>query len=176
MRRRNVTGGKLNEVPDVQSPLFGKVGEEPLPQEPALASICRNDPSDRPYRAPGPRDFQVSSRHLENVDIVENDSELFASVVSLFPLLDPEKILKEQRIEFGPYVEYLKAPVTASVQDGVEQHESLYIERDFGSKSGNARKASPDWDKACRKHCKRKWKANGGHLLYHRPTAARGSR
>ena len=49
--------GKLNIVPDALSRLFGEVEEEPLPQEPALASICRNVPSDRPYRAPGPRDF-----------------------------------------------------------------------------------------------------------------------
>ena len=76
--------------------------EEPLPQEPAFASICRNVTSDRPYRAPGPRDFQVSSQNLEDVDLVQNDSELFAIAVSLFPLLDPEKILEKQCAEFGP--------------------------------------------------------------------------
>ena len=59
--------GKLNAVPDALSRLFGEVEEEPLPQEQALASICRNVPSDRPYRAPGPRDFQVSSQNLENL-------------------------------------------------------------------------------------------------------------
>ena len=79
--------GKLNVVPDALSRLFGELEEEPLPQEPALASLCRNVPSDRPYRAPGPgpRDFQVSSRNLEVVDLVQNDSKLFASAVSLFP-------------------------------------------------------------------------------------------
>ena len=46
--------------------------------------------------------MQVSSQRLEDVDIVQNDSELFASAVSLFPLLDPEKLLEEQRSEFGP--------------------------------------------------------------------------
>ena len=52
------------------------------------------------------------------VDLVQNDSELFARAVSLFPLLGPEKSLEEQRAEFGPYVEYVKAPVTVPVPDG----------------------------------------------------------
>ena len=110
--------GKSNVVPDALSRLFGELEEEPLPQEPALASICRNVPSDRPYRAPGPRDFQVSSQNLEDVDIVQNDSELFARAVSLFPLLDSENLLAEQRAEFGLYIEYVKAPVTVPVPDG----------------------------------------------------------
>ena len=47
----------------------------------------------------------------------------------------------------------------------------------FGTKSGDARRASSDWERACRRHCcESKWKGNGGHLLYHRPTAARGIR
>ena len=61
---------------------------------------------------------QVSSQKLEDVDLVQNDSELFATAVSLFPLLDPEKLLEEQRAEFGPYIEYVKAPVTVPVADG----------------------------------------------------------
>ena len=76
--------------------LFGEVEEESLPQEPALAPICRNVPSDGPYREPGPRDFQVSSRNLKDVNIVHHDSEVFAgSAVSLFPLIDLEKSLEE---------------------------------------------------------------------------------
>ena len=112
--------GKSNAVPDALSRLLGEVEEplpqEPLPQEPALAFICRNVPSDGPYRAPGPRDFQVSSPNLE--DVVQNESELFASAVSLFPLLGLEKFLEEQRAEFGPYIEYRKTPVTVPVPDG----------------------------------------------------------
>ena len=84
---------KLNVVPDALSRLFGKL-DEPLPQEPALSSICRNVPSDRPYRAPAPRNFQVSSPNLEDVDLAQNAGGLFASAVSLFPLLGPEKILE----------------------------------------------------------------------------------
>ena len=100
------------------SRLLGEVEEEPLPQEPALAFIYSNVPSDRPYRAPGPRDFQLSSQNLEDVDLVHKDSELFASAVSPFPLLDPEQLLEEQRAEFGPYIEYVRAPVTVPVPDG----------------------------------------------------------
>ena len=37
------------------------------------------------------------------------------------------------------------------------------------SESGDARRASPDREKACRRHCcESKWKGNEGHLLYHR--------
>ena len=99
------------------SRLFGGVGKEPLPQEPAPASICRNILSDRLYRAPGPRGFQLSSQNLENVDRVQNDIELFACAVSLFSLPDTEKLLEEQRAEFGPYIEYEKAPITVPVPD-----------------------------------------------------------
>ena len=52
--------GKLSIVPDALSRLFGEVEGESLPQEPSHASIWRNVQSKRPYRAPGPRDFQVS--------------------------------------------------------------------------------------------------------------------
>ena len=38
--------------------------------------------------------------------------------MSLFPLFDPEKLLEEQCAEFGPYIEYVKAPVTVPVPDG----------------------------------------------------------
>ena len=38
--------------------------------------------------------------------------------MSLFPLLDPAKLLEEQSAEFGPYIEYLKAPTTVTVPDG----------------------------------------------------------
>ena len=75
-------GRKSKVLPDALSRLFGEVEEKPLLHEPALASICQTVPSDSPYRAPGPRDFQVSSLNLEVVDLVQNDSELSASEVS----------------------------------------------------------------------------------------------
>ena len=37
---------------------------------------------------------------LSELSLVESDRELFASVVSIFPTLDPEKIVKEQKFEF----------------------------------------------------------------------------
>ena len=99
-----------------------------LPQEPALASISRNVPSDRPYRPPWPRDFQVSSQNLEDVDLVQNESESSAGAVSLFPLLDRGKILgKQQLAEFGPYIEYVKAPLTVPVPDGETRTASVII-------------------------------------------------
>ena len=85
-----------------------------------------------PYRAPGPRDFQVSPQNLEDVGIVRNDSELFASAVSLFPLLYPEKILGEQRAKIGSYINYVKAPVIVAVSGGETEtsmsYESLFLE------------------------------------------------
>ena len=38
--------------------------------------------------------------------------------MSLFPLLDPEKLLEEERAEFGPCIDYVKAAVTATGPDG----------------------------------------------------------
>ena len=56
---------------------------------------------------------------------VQNDSELFASAVSLFPLLDPENLLEKQRAEFSPYIEYVKAPVAVPVPDIGETKNSM---------------------------------------------------
>ena len=57
----------------------------------------------RPSRSPKPRRRRYRTQR----------SELCASAVSLFPLLDPEKLLEEQRAEFGTCIDYVKAPVTA---------------------------------------------------------------
>ncbi|CAB1105069.1 unnamed protein product [Ectocarpus sp. CCAP 1310/34] len=105
--------GKLNVVPDTLSRLFGEIESETISHKPALASICRNVPSDRPYHPPGPRDYEISADSLNDVDIVHNDNELFASAVSLFPVLDPAKLRREQYKEFGPYIDYVKKPKTA---------------------------------------------------------------
>ena len=123
--------GKLKVVPDALSRLFGEVEEEPFRQEPALASICRNVPSDRPHHAPGPRDLQVSSQNLEDVDLVQNDSELYASAVFI-RCLTQNNYWKNQRAEIGPYIEHVKAPVTVPRPRwrNQEQHESLFFERE----------------------------------------------
>ena len=96
--------------------MYGEVGEELLPQEPALASICRSVPSDRPYRAPGPRDFQLSSQNLgrrKTTYRTHLTANCLRAQCLCFPLLDPEKLPEEQRAEFGRYIDYVKAPVTA---------------------------------------------------------------
>ena len=124
--------GKLNVVPDTLSRLFTKVEEEPLPREPALASICRNVPNGWTVPCTRPERLPSLSPNLDDVDIVRNDSELFASAVPLFPLLDPEKILGEQRAKIGSYIDYVKAPVIVAVSGGETEtsmsYESLFLE------------------------------------------------
>ena len=61
---------------------------------------------------------------------MHNDSELVFSAVSLFPLLDPAKLLEEQSAEFGPYV----LPESTyyryrSRRRNYEPHESLFFEQ-----------------------------------------------
>ena len=110
--------GKLNVVPDALSRLFGEIESEPLAHEPVLASICRNVPSDRPYHPPGPRDYEISAESLNEIDVVQNDTELFASAVSLFPVLDHAKLREEQDKEYRSYIDYVKEPATAALPSG----------------------------------------------------------
>ena len=88
--------GKLNVLPDTLSRLLPKL----VRHEPAMASICRNVPDDRPYHRARPRDFEFSNQSLEQLQPVQNDRELFASAVSVFPLVDPEALIKHQEKEF----------------------------------------------------------------------------
>ena len=82
-----------------------------LQSQPTLASICRNVPDDGlPYHPPSPRAYEIHSDNLSELSLVESDRELFASAVSIFPTLDPEKIIKEQKFEFKQYFEYLAKP------------------------------------------------------------------
>ena len=110
--------GKLNIVPDALSRLFGEFENGSVSHSPALASICRNVPSDRPYHPPGPRDYEISADSLNDVDIVQNDKELFANAVSVFPVLDPAKLQTEQYKEFGPYIDYVRKPETSKLPPG----------------------------------------------------------
>ena len=80
--------GKLYIVPDTLSRLFGDVNPKLAVNESALASICRNVPNDRPYHSARPRDFEISTQSLDQLEPVQNDRELFASAVSVFPLID----------------------------------------------------------------------------------------
>ena len=103
--------GKLHVVPDTLPRLFGNVSEDTtvktssvsdvLQSQPKLSYICRNVPDGGlPYHPPSPRAYEVHSDKLSELSLVESDRELFASVVSIFPTLDPEKIVKEQKFEF----------------------------------------------------------------------------
>ena len=71
-----------------------------LPSQPRLASICRNVPQDgQPYRPPTPRAYEVHSDNLNELCLVESDRELFAAIVSVDPILDPEKEGRNKNLE-----------------------------------------------------------------------------
>ena len=44
-----------------------------------------------------PRAYEVHCDNLSELSLVESDRELYASVVSIFSTLDPEKWTKEQK-------------------------------------------------------------------------------
>ena len=103
------------------SRLFGDIPEDTtqgkkslydvLPSQPRLASICRNVPEDgQPYRSPSPRAYEVHSDSFTELSLVESDRELFASIVSVFPTLDPGKFIEGQKSEFSQYFKFLDDP------------------------------------------------------------------
>ena len=80
-----------------------------------MVSICRNVPDDRSYHRARPRDFEISNQSLEQLQPVQYDRELFASAVSVFPLLvDPEALIKHQEKEFEEYFKFLTSPTDSS--------------------------------------------------------------
>ena len=82
----------------------------------ALASICRNDLNDRPYHSARPRNSEISTQSLDQLEPVQNDRELFASAVSVFPLLiDSEALAKLHKEEFGAYFNFLSSPTDSTV-------------------------------------------------------------
>ena len=107
--------GRLNVVPDALSSVFSEVDGDHVPSEPRLAAICRNVPDDQPFHPPAPRDYEVSAHNLDVVAPVESDRELFASALSVFPVVDPSKLLASQTEEFGSYFDFLILPKTAPV-------------------------------------------------------------
>ena len=104
--------GKLNVVPDMLSCAVSEVNGDPIPCEPGLAAICRNVPINGPYYPPGPREYELYAYNLHDVAPVESDRELFMSAVSVFPTVDPAKLVDLQKEEFCPYFEYLRAPTS----------------------------------------------------------------
>ncbi len=102
--------GKLNVVPDALSRMFSEIDGRPLPSEPSLAAICRNVPAKQPFRPPAPREYEISASNLTEILPVESDRELFSSAVSVFPVVDPAKLIDQQRADFQPYFDYLDNP------------------------------------------------------------------
>ena len=74
---------------------FGDVNPKLAVNE-SLASICRNVQNDKPYHSARPRNFEISTQSFNQLEPVLNDCELFASAVTVFPLIDPEAFVKLQ--------------------------------------------------------------------------------
>ena len=74
-----------------------KVNGEPNPSQPRLAAIGRNVLIDEPYYPPGPREYELSAPNLHDAAPVESDRELFKSAVSVFPIVDPAKLVDLQK-------------------------------------------------------------------------------
>ena len=91
----NHVPGKLNVVPHTLSCIFSEVDGKPLPSEPLLAAICRNVPDDQPFHPPNPRQYEPSASNLNKIVPVKSDRELFASAVSVFPVVDAAKLLDQ---------------------------------------------------------------------------------
>ena len=89
---------------------FGEVDGKSLPSEPQLEAICRNVPIDQPFHPPNPREYELFASNLVEIVPVESDRELFASAVSVFPVVDAAKLLDHQRKEFRQYFDYLANP------------------------------------------------------------------
>ena len=52
----------------------------------------------------------MNLHHLDEIQPVESDRELFTSATDVFMSIDPEKLKQAQQDEFGPYFEYLCDP------------------------------------------------------------------
>ena len=57
-------------MPDMLCRAFSEVNGEPIPSEPGLAAICSNVPIDGPYHPPGPREYELSTSNLHDVQAV----------------------------------------------------------------------------------------------------------
>ena len=114
--------GKLKVVPHMLSRAFSEVNGEPVPSEPRLAAISHNVPIDGPYYQPGPREYELSASNLHDVAQVESGRELFMSAVSVFPTVDPAKLVDLQQEELCPYFECLRAPIPAPLPNGESKY------------------------------------------------------
>ena len=89
--------GKLNVVPDMLSRAFSEVNGDSIPCEPRWAAICRNVAIDGPYHPPVSREYELSASNLHDVAPVGSDRELFMSAASVFPTVDPAKLVDLQK-------------------------------------------------------------------------------
>ena len=119
--------GKLNVVPDMLSRAFSEVNGEAIPSEPRLAAICRNVPIDGPYYPLWPSEYEIAASNVQDDAPLENDRKLFMSAVSVFPHVDPAKLVNLQKEEFCPYFEYLRAPTSAPLPNGESKYTMSYF-------------------------------------------------
>ena len=124
---RKHVAGKLNVVPDMLSRAFSEVNGEPIPCEPRLAARFRNVPIDGPYYPRGPREYELSAYNLQDVTPVKSDSDLLMSAVSVFPTVDPAKLVGLQKQELCPGFEYLQAPISALIPNAESKHTISYF-------------------------------------------------
>ena len=113
-------------MPDILSRAFSEVNGEPIPSEPRLAAICCSIPIDGPYYTPGPREYELSDSNLHDVAPFESDHELSKSAVSVFPTVDPVKLVDLQE-EICPHIEYLRAPTSAPLPNGESKYSMSYF-------------------------------------------------
>ena len=119
--------GKLIVVPDMLPRAFSEVNGETIPSESRLAAICRNVPIEGPYNPPGPCEYEPSASNLHDVAPVESDRELFMSAVSVFPTVDPAKLVDLQKEEFCQYFECLRARTWAPLPRGESKYTMSYF-------------------------------------------------
>ena len=119
--------GKLSIIPNTLSRLFNFEHSEIMRFAPHLAHICRNV-SDNPalHGLHRSRLYQVNSHHLDEIQPVKSDRELFTSATDIFMSIDPEKLRQAQQAEFGPYFEYLcdpkKQPASSESRTSMSYH------------------------------------------------------
>ena len=92
--------GKLYAVPDMLSCAHSEGYGEPVPSEPNVAAFWRNVPIDGPHYPPSPREYELSASNLHDITPVESYSKLFMSAVSVFPTVDPVKLVDLQKDNF----------------------------------------------------------------------------
>ena len=97
-----------------------------------LSSICRNVPNGNPYHSARLHNFEISTQLLNQLKPVLNDRELFTSADAVFPLIDPEALIKLQRIwrVFQFFVVPHRFNGRRTGRKSPQQHESVFLARE----------------------------------------------